>query len=475
MSRKNKRIPEESTAEASESHPTDSVDNDVDSIGVAAGQKPKAKTRIWVVVLGLALLIVAIAFVAPFSINSYAKLNAKNSVAQFKYDEAMSWLTWAEGFGSSDPELFFLKARIFRKTGKPDEFETALAKARALGLPESDMANERLLLGGQSGDLRPLLDGLENIAGGTEQFDPQEVYEAATSGFLMTGRFADAANFIDKWKKDFPDDPNQKFFEAVLLIQIGPIQNIPGAAGKATELLTEVAVEYPNHFRAQMTLGDLLFNQNEIEAALRRFQICESNPDAGVLPMLRSAQCLGRLGKQDLAKEKYAAVLEVESENIDAQAELGKLQFNDEEYEAALKNLEASYSKRKWDFDLANSLARVLQIFDRTKEADELFARSKEIRSKLSEIQDLKVEVEKGGGIEKRIQLGELLLQYGDPKHGLIYIQSALDEDPANPKARSVLQGYLNQTKLANPDLGSVIQDIRQNNSVGSGSSNDNQ
>ena len=103
----------------------------------------------------------------------------------------------------------------------------ALAKARALGLPESDMANERLLLGGQSGDLRPLLDGLENIAGGTEQFDPQEVYEAATSGFLMTGRFADAANFIDKWKKDFPDDPNQKFFEAVLLIQIGPIQNIP--------------------------------------------------------------------------------------------------------------------------------------------------------------------------------------------------------------------------------------------------------
>ena len=167
--------------------------------------------------------------------------------------------------------------------------------------------------------------------------------------------------------------------------------------------------------------------------------------------------------------------MEVESENIDAQAELGKLQFNDEEYEAALKNLEASYSKRKWDFDLANSLARVLQIFDRTKEADELFARSKEIRSKLSEIQDLKVEVEKGGGIEKRIQLGELLLQYGDPKHGLIYIQSALDEDPANPKARSVLQGYLNQTKLANPDLGSVIQDIRQNNSVGSGSSNDNQ
>ena len=473
MSRKNKKIPEDASTEAAENYATGSAENDVDSVGTVAGKKPKAKTRIWVVVLGLALLIVTIAFVAPWSINSYAKLNAKRSVSQFKYEEAMSWLRWAEGFGSSDPEIFFLKARIFRKTGKPDEFETALAKARSLGLPESDMKNERLLLGGQSGDLRPLLDGLENIAGGTEQFDPQEVYEAATSGFLMTGRFADAANFIDKWKKDFPDDPNQKFFEAVLLIQIGPIQNIPGASGKATELLTEVTAEYPNHFRAQMTFGDLLFNQNEIEAALKRFQVCETNPDAGVLPMLRSAQCLGRLGKQDLAKEKYAAVLEIESDNIDAQAELGKLQFNDEEYEAALKNLEASYSKRKWDFDLANSLARVLQIFDRNQEAEELFARSKEIRSKLSEIQDLKVEVEKGGGIDKRIQLGELLLQYGDPKHGLIYIQSALDEDPANPKARSILQGYLNRAMLANPDLGSVIQDIQQRNSVGSVSSND--
>lgn len=385
----------------------------------------------------------------------------------------MSWLKWAEDLGSSDPEIFFLKARIYRKTGKPEEFETALAKSRSLGLSESDMKNEKLLLGGQSGDLRPLLDGLEKIAGGTEQFDPKEIYEAATSGFLMTGRFADAANFIDKWKKDFPEDPNQKFFEAVLLIQIGPIQNIPGAAGKATELLTEVTDQYPNHFRAQMTLGDLLFNQNETEAALKRFQVCESNPDAGVLPMLRVAQCLGRLGKQDLAKEKYVAVLEIDPENIDAQADLGKLQFNDEEFDEALKNLEASYAKRKWDFDLANSLGRVLQIFDRNKEADELFARSKEIRSKLSEIQDLKVEVEKGGGIEKRIQLGELLLQYGNPKHGLIYIQSALDEDPANPKARSIMRGYLNQSMLANPNIGSVIQDIQKNNSNGTSSAND--
>ena len=261
---------------------------------------------------------------------------------QFEYTRALKSLEFAESLGVDDQETHFLKARIYRKTGRFNLFEESLGKAGSKGLPKTRIENEKLLLRGQSGNLRELLDELENLAGGVDQFDPREVYEAIVNGFLLYGRFMDANLYVQNWEKDFPTDPRQRFYRAILLIRFGPIQKIQGAQEKAAGILDKLTSEYPNYFQAAMTYGDLLFNLNRIEDAVPQFERCRQHPDAGIQPTLSLARCYANLGQQQKAKALFREVLEREPANDFARAELGKLQYNDEEFEEARANLEAA-------------------------------------------------------------------------------------------------------------------------------------
>lgn len=387
-------------------------------------------------------MMVAVALLGRWSLASYCHTLAKQRLEQFEYSRALSALEFAEQFGVDNAETHFLKARIFRKTGRFEDFDAALAKARTLGLAESTMDNEKLLARGQSGNLGELLGKLEDLAGGVEQFEPREVYEALVNGFLLHGRFTDAMTYIEHWEKDFPEDPNQRFYKSVLLIRYGPVRKIENAQEKAASILDKLVQEYPSHFRARLAYGDLLFDMNRIEDATRQYEICMNHPDAGIQPLLSLGRCYANLGRQEDAKKMFEQVLEQQPHNSFARGELGKLQFADEEFEQALKNLEAAYPSRRWDFDLANSLARTLEVFGRRDEAQKLFEQANLVREKLAVVQDLMTEVDLGTNEEKRFELGKLLLEYGNPETGVLYLRSVLDVNPNHAGARALLQTY---------------------------------
>lgn len=412
--------------------------------------KEKPRTRLGLILIAVAVLIIVIAFAGKWSLTAYAKAIAKNHISQFQYADALSWITFAENLNVADSELYFLKARIYRKTGKFELFDSAIAKSRELGLPEQTMINERLLLQGQSGYLSGLMNNLEQMAGGVNQFDPTEIYEAAVNGYIRVGRFSEAADFLYRWEKDFPNDPNQKFLKATLLMEFG---NLASDDGDPIQLLQSVTTQYPSHYQAIMALGDAFLRSNRETEALATFKLCENVEPVQTNARLKIAGCLARLGQQNDAKKYYEAILEADPQNIEAQAELGKIQFNDQQYEKALVNLESAYARRDWDFDLANSLARVLQLFDREKEAEALFEKSQGIRDKLSGIQDLKFKVDTGSSTQDRVQLAKLLLEYGDPNVGKHYLQSALDMDPENAQARQIWTEYFGKPLVKNPSF----------------------
>ncbi|MEC9091428.1 MAG: tetratricopeptide repeat protein, partial [Planctomycetota bacterium] len=376
---------------------------------------------------------------------------------QFQYSEAINCLEFCEQWGIDTLETHFLKARIYRKTGKFDEFEKSLAKSGSLGLPKPRLENEKLLLRGQSGNLSKLFAALENLAGGVNQFDPPEIYEAMVNGLLLQGRFNEATEYIDHWAKDFPGDPRQRFYHAVLLIRFGPIRKIKGAQEKAAEILQALIQEYPNHYQAVMAYGDLLFATNQIEAAAIQFENCRTHPDAGIQAVSSLARCYTNLGRLEEAKGLFKSVLETNPYDDFARAELGKLQFNDEEFEEALKNLESSYPKRKWDFDLANSLARTLEVFGKTDRAKELFDQANQIREKLAIVQNLMEEVDLKDDEDKRYELGKMLLEYGDPETGIIYLSSIRDSNPLHQGAKKALDDYYAKKNKKNPQFPTPI------------------
>ena len=409
-----------------------------------SGTSSNSQTR-WGLIAILLLVFLAVGFfVGRGSLATYCKSTARNRIAQFEYTKALESLEYAEQWGVDDAEVHFLKARIYRKTGKFDEFEKSIAQARLKGLPESQMNNEKLLLRGQSGKLGELLGQLEELAGGVDQFDPPEVYEALVNGFLLHGRFVQAFSYLENWEKDFPDDPNQRFYKAAVMIRFGKIHG-SGDQEEVKRILEKLIDDYPKHYRAMLTYGDFLMTLNQFEKAAELLERCVELPDAGNLPRISLAECYTNLGRQEDAKKMYLEIVESEPNNALVRGELGKLQYIDEEYDEALKNLEIGYQNRPWDADLAFGLARVLRISGKESEAQTLFDRATTIQNKQGEIQALTEELDKTPDEDKRFELGKMVLQYGDPNMGVLYLRSILDKNPGHQGAKEVLTEYLSR------------------------------
>lgn len=420
----------------------------------ADGASQPKKTRIGFIIIAVAVVIVIIGFLGKGSLRSYCITLAKDRLSKFEYTQAIEALEFTEDWQVDNDEVHFLKARIYRKLGKFDEFEKSLAQSRTLGLDESKAEYEKLLLGGQSGRIAELLNKLEELVGGVHQFDPAEVYEALVNGFLLHGRVVEATEYVENWKKDYPEDPSQKFYEAVMLIRYGPIQRIEGAQEKAASILEKLVSAYPSYFRARMTYGDLLFELNQVEKSAEQFENCIKNPDAGMQPKLSLARCYANLGRTEDAKKMFEQVLEETPDNNLALSELGKLQLADEEFDLALKNLQAAFPSRRWDMDLNNDLGQALQANGRAEDAKPYFDRAEVIREKRGEIQQLMEELDQGfRDEEKRFELGKLLLEYGNPEHGVLYLRSVLDVNPRHRGAFQALQNHFATQQKTNPRL----------------------
>lgn len=411
------------------------------------------RTHWGIVLVALAVFLAVGILAGRYSLATWCKSQARHHLDHFRYAEALDTLQFTEKWGIDDAEVHFLKARLFRKTGKFDAFNESLATARTLGLSEARMENEKLLLLGQSGNIGKLLEELENLAGGVEQFDPPEVYESLISGLLLNGRFGEAMEYLESWGKDFPDDPNQKFYQAMLLKRYGPSRNIRNALEQASELLQEVTSEYPRHYRARMTHGEILLELNQAEQAARQFEACLDNPDTGAQAKVMLASSYAELGRLADAMELYQQALEIDPDHLIARMELGKLLFNEGEFEEALVHLEKVYPRRSWDYDLGFSLARTLEAVGRSEEAQKIFARATEVQSKRDEIQDLMAEVDVVRDEEKRFQLGQLLLDYGNPELGVIYLKSLLDVNPNHQGAKLALDEYYRNQSRKNSDV----------------------
>ena len=397
--------------------------------------------------IGIVLLVFVAAFVliGRYSLATYCKSLARQRMSQYEFIAAVECLEFTEKWGVDDAQVHFLKARIFRKTGKFDKFEKSLAKAKSKGLDQSVINNEKLLLRGQSGKIGELLDKLEDLVGGEKQFDPPEVYESLVNGFLLNGRFVEATKYLDLWEKDYPKDPNQRYYRAGVMVRFQLMHQIQSP--ETVTMLEDLIEEYPKHFRAINAYARYLSSRNQFEKAANLLERCVALPDSGTESRIFLAQCYVNLGKQDKAKELFKEVLESDPNNGEVRGELGKLQFNDEEFDEAMTNLELAYRTRSFDPELISMLARLKRLYKNEGEANRLFARADDVREKLKEIQALYDQMDKSPDEEKRVRLGKLLLEYSDPSLGIRYLRSVLDVNPNHQGAKQALADYYAKQK----------------------------
>lgn len=412
-----------------------------------AKPKSKERTRWWFVLAGVAVVVVLVGFFAPRAIRNYCVYQGETQLTLRNYDEALSWLDNAAAISPEDGEIEFLKARVYRKTGDFTAFDKSLQEAKRLDYDRERCRREEWLKEAQQGNFKDAGANLKELL--DDQYgDSAEVAEAFVSGYILIGRLADALEFLDPWSEDYPDDPQPKFL-------MGIIEKRYGRRDKASDLFREALKLQPDHYQSMMALADTLEVDREFEEAIVMYEKARESDAFKQQAMARLGSCLRQTGEIDRAKKVLDEAYELDSNHATTLIELARVEIVLEEFDSAIKHFETVLEEGKFvETSVYGSYADALRGAGRVEEAAvqaEYAAEATDMMAKAGTlIRELGADTQ---DLESRVQIGRIIVRYGEEQQGLAWLFSTLDIDPNYPPAHAALAEHYFRKAEKNPDF----------------------
>ncbi|HZI62617.1 MAG TPA: tetratricopeptide repeat protein [Pyrinomonadaceae bacterium] len=217
------------------------------------------------------------------------------------------------------------------------------------GLGELEKAKDHLRLQGTVGVrvADPLVDQFEEIIQG------ERLHLIRGRTAMDAKRYAEAANEFRKVVAASPDSVAGR-------VNLGAALNLLGDQAGALQQFEEALRISPENANAHFNLAVLLTSQNRHREAITHLQsVIASNPrDSSARSML--AQAYLRSGKDDLAQEQFARIVEADPGNEQALLSQAQLLFLKKQYKQALDILEKSHATFPDKTATSITLARIL-------------------------------------------------------------------------------------------------------------------
>ncbi|MDA1017956.1 MAG: tetratricopeptide repeat protein [Planctomycetota bacterium] len=381
----------------------------------------------------VAFIIVGVAaFSARPAWIAYQLHQAKSAIDDDRPQEAIDRLEAALEYDADNAELHFWMARALRHAGRFEAINHHLQLARTNAADVGRLQREQWLVLAQSGRLREVerhLPALLQSAGD----DGREICQAYCYGYLLNLRTNEALTLIDVWQKDFPQDPRPHFMRGLAM------QMLSRFPESAAAIRAGLAIA-PNRSQMQLRLGEILTELREFEDAAAAFEKClEGDPnDANAL--IGRAHCLYNLGQADEARVIAQRVCDTTKDHFDALALLGEIELASRRFKTAAAALEAASKLRPKDVTVRYGLAQALQALDENAEAAKHFeyvaVAQQQLALSSKKIQDA---LELPNDAKLRVEIGEILLQYGEPNDAARWLRAAVEIDWSNQHAHELL------------------------------------
>lgn len=386
------------------------------------------------------------------------------------YESAEQWLSLCERLRCSTPETKLLKARLYRKQLRISQVPDLLLAAGNAGVDRSRIRREFVLLEAQTGRIRNVADELNAMLreGGE---DGAEICEAYVNGSLMIGATDVAMTILPVWKLEFPLDPQPHYALARILEYQ---QKVPEAIKELEEANRKDASHWPSRY----ALGRILYGENRIEEALAQLEV-GLRMRANAAPQWLRARCLRTLGKLNEAHEILVSLVQLQPDLVQSSFSMvGEpqqglpIEFELGTLEAALGNHQEA--KRLLDLVLKNDAnhldaryARALSLREigESQLAESELAEVHSIRTLLTEIDKLVDEINRSPEqphLEARCRVGELFLKYENARHGVFWLQEALNKDPNYQPAHKLLADYYDMRKISEPEYSLLADEHRK-------------
>ena len=437
-----------------------------------SGREPRVKRsfvrRYLVPFLGLIFLVVGCWELGLFGLLLNRAIS--RSLEQHDYERADDLTAFAARFGMETPETLFLKARLRRKQLRTAEVPDLLMAAGKAGFDRTRILHEYIILEAQSGKIRSVAGELNSLLQQNSE-DGAEICAAYVNGALMAGDLEVAMTILPVWKEEYPADPEPNYANARIL----EYQHDVNGAISELQLANEKASRF---WPSRYALGRILYGENRIEESLVQLRIA-SEMRANAAPLLQQAKCLRSLSRLDEAhqillslaqmdksaiRESFALVCEPE-QGLPIEYELGTLEAAMGMHESAIRWLDQVLLATPNDLDARYSRAISLQQTGKTTEAEHELSEVSRIRTLLLEVDRLVDEINRSPNdphLESRCRIGELFIQYENARHGVFWLQEALNRDPNYHPAHAILADYYTKLATKQADYAKLAEFHRQ-------------
>jgi tetratricopeptide (TPR) repeat protein len=373
---------------------------------------------------------------------------ARRAIAERDFSAAHRWNDVADWLSYRDPASALLAARIARSEGAERQMQAELSRARQWGAAPFLVRREEILALAQSGHL----DGIEEelrqhlaVAGG----DETDISEAYANGLAAQGRFVDALQVFEAWRRDFPDDPRPDH-------RMGRIQEHQQLYGEAEASYRRSIARNGRFYPSRFSLGRVLMHQRRADAAIEQYRACLMMP-APAAAEVELAVAYKSQGEIDEARallqrvlaatpEELAAsyrALEERPETFRAAAEYGRLEADAGNYEVAEHWLRKALAANPQDSQTRYALALSLRGLGRTEAAAKEFNQVNATRAAMDAAGGLNARIQRNpGDLDARLQLGKLVLEHESERTGLYWIRSIFAYDPEYRPAHEFLSRY---------------------------------
>ena len=376
-----------------------------------------------------------------------------------QFEAAVWWNDWGRSINSADPDFVVNQARIARRQGQMDKVSDALKLASELGASVKVLEREQTLALAQSGQLVLNLFQLSALLVDPD-FDNTEVCEAFVLGYIRTARAPEAIPLLTGWISDEENNP----WPLLLRARCHKLMKLHK---EAEDDFAAVIKMDPKWNQPKLEMGELLVELNRFDEAgkLLAGLVAEDNnaeTDYSVRLRIVQAECLVADGDSTQATELLRAACKLDATNLNAFVALGRCLLEDGKPKEAEQPLLAALKLRAGYDETHYLLAQVYSQIGPPEKAKHHSDYVRNARDALVELDRLNAALTTRKTAEALIRAGEIQLKYDDPRLGVMRILAALDMEPGNPQALSLLASHYAQLAKDDASYETLAKEFQQ-------------
>lgn len=336
------------------------------------------------------------------------------------------------------PEVIYLRARLARCEGNAEEAAALLRRCEKLGGGVESIRLERQLLAVQTGSLSELAPLLLAYVD-KDHPDSPFILEALARGCAQSYRLERAQEAADRWRKLQPENPRAWVLCGIILFHLHAFREAADRYRRAVELA-------PRDAKARQLLAESYVETAQPASALEQYRaLRELRPD-DFAARLGEARCHVTLGQPNEALPLLEEILTRRPNEAEALILRGRAEMQRGEPARAEPWLRRAIEQAPYHRELVHTLMQCYRQLGRDADAKRWNARLERIMKDQDRLDDLTRKIHQSPrDVALRCQAAKIFLDVGNEKEGLLWLQSALQEDPNHAEAQRLLREHLNR------------------------------